>query len=517
MDKVDQLSRIDTPPVSFERNLLTIAKGGSIVYGGKLFLALSRLVTVFLLARILSAEQYGLYNLALSTATVAMGIALLGLDDALVRYIAIYASRRDEGGIWGALQVCVGFSTLLSVVTGTGLFALAYPISELVFRKPELAPLLQVTSTIIPFLVLSEVLAGATRGFNKMHYMVIAQHIAQPVIRFVLILIVSLTGLNPTWAILTFGIADGAASILFLIFLRKHLPVERTLSVNRQNIKTLFGFSLPLWLSDLMFNFRTNIQTILLGSLNTVTSVGIFSVISQVNVVGQMLFSSIAVSTRPMIAELHDRGDYKQLGHVYQTTTKWVMMINLPFFLVMVLYPVPVLSIFGKSFVNGAEALVILAFANLVNIGTGMCGSIVDMTGYSKLKLLNTFIRLLSSLGLNILLIPIWGIIGAAFAALFVEIIVNFIILIEIWILFRLVPYNGRFINLLVAGSAAFIAGFLMNRFFPSRESLIHLTISLVTTLSFYVFVYLIMGLAPEDRLLISRLQRRLSAYITSN
>jgi len=516
MGKTDNISIPDAPPISFERNLLMVAKGGGIVYAGKLFLSLSRLITVFLLARFLSAEQYGLYNVALSTASIAIGIALLGLDDALVRYIAICAARRDEVGLWRALQVCVGLSTLLSMLLATGLFALAYPISVRVFNNRDLVPVLQLTSLIVPFLVLSEVLAGATRGFKKMQYMVIAQHIAQPAIRFILIVILSFTGLNTAWAIITFGLADGAASIVLLYFLNKQFSLRRSLGVNRADVGKVLGFSLPLWFSDLMITFRGNVQTILLGSLSTIVNVGIFSVVSQINQVGQMLYSSITAAARPMIAELHDQGEYEQMGRLYQTTTNWVMVMNLPIFLIMVLYPVPILSLFGKSFVDGSSALVILGFANFVNIGTGMCGAVVDMTGYTKLKLLNTFIRMVSSIGLNFILIPSQGLIGAAIAALCVEIIVNFMIILEIWILFRLLPYNKAFVKTLSAGLAAFAMAYLANQLLPVHEQPLYALVSLASLFAAYIGVYLGLGLAPEDRLLLGRLQQRINTLVGS-
>jgi len=515
MDKVENIHTNQTSPASFERNLLSVAKGGGIVYGGKLFLTLSRLVTVILLARLLSAEQYGLYNVALSTASIAIGIAILGLDSALVRYIAIAASRRDEAGVWGTLQVGIGLSVLLSVLTATGLFALAYPIAIQVFDRPELAPLLQLVSLIVPFLVLSDVLAGATRGFKKMHHMVIAQNIAQPVIRLILIIILSFTGMNPAKAILTFGLADGFASIFLLYFLHKQFSLKRQLGVSRGDIRTILGFSLPLWLAQLMVTFRGNVQTILLGSLSTIQNVGIFSVVNQVNVLGQMLHGSITEAARPLIAELHDRGDHEQMGRLYQTTTKWILIVNFPVFLIMVLFPVPILSIFGKSFVYGASALSILAFANLVNIGTGMCAAIIDMTGYSKLKLLNTFIRMICSIGFSFVFISLWGIIGAAVAALCVEIIVNLIILLEIWILFHILPYNKTFIKTLLAGAAAFTAAFTINQILPVQEKLFYTGISLLVMIAVYVSVSLSLGLAPEDRLILSRLQRRFSTFVS--
>ena len=511
MDKTNIIDTSDVSSVSSERNLLKIAKGGGIVYAGKLFLSFSRLITVVILARILGAEKYGMYNIALSAATLALGLAILGLDDALIRYIAVYKSRHDQEGLWRAFQTGIALSLFLSVFTAIGFFALSYPFAVRVFHKPTLAPLLQLTSVIIPALVLSDVFAGAAQGFKQVKYLVIAQHIVQPLSRLIMILILSLIGLNTTWAIITYGLADVIGSILFLYFLNKHFPTKRPIGIQRKDVQTLLSYSLPLWLSDLMFKFRGNFQTVLLGSLNTIESVGVYSVVANLNVGVQLLFSSIATNAKPMIAELHDRGDLQQMGRVYQTTTKWITMVNLPVSLTMILFPVPILSIFGKSFENGAEAMIILALAQLVNIATGMCGSMAAMTGHPKLRLLNTAIRVGCSIVINLLLIPVWGMVGAAVAALLVEIIVNSIAVWQIWSLFGLLPYDKYILNPLIAGLGAFGAALISNRLLLVGEKPFYAVFSFVIMLAVYIGISLALGLAPEDRLLLSRLQRRFS------
>jgi len=87
------------------KNILTTARGASILLGGKLFMYGARFVMFVLIARLLGAEQYGLYNLALTAATIAGSVGVLGLDAALVRYVAVYRSRGDEARLWGTLQL----------------------------------------------------------------------------------------------------------------------------------------------------------------------------------------------------------------------------------------------------------------------------------------------------------------------------------------------------------------------------------------------------------------------------
>jgi O-antigen/teichoic acid export membrane protein len=246
---VDLHASDNLKPSTFELDILHTAKGGSIVAIGRLFNYLSRFAITLVLARSLGAEQYGLYNLALSAATIAGVLAMFGLDQALTRYIAISRSRHDQSGLWGAIQVGVGASLLFSLITSAGLYALAYPLAEQVFHEPRLAPLLQLAAVIAPFLTLSNVLAGATRGFKNMRDTVLAENFLQPIVRFILIVVIAFIGLDVFKAVLIYGIADFSASILLVFLLNKHFSLRRPLGTTKQSALSIMGFSLPLWLS----------------------------------------------------------------------------------------------------------------------------------------------------------------------------------------------------------------------------------------------------------------------------
>jgi O-antigen/teichoic acid export membrane protein len=465
----------------------------------------------------LGAEQYGLYSLALSVANIAIGLSIFGLDAALVRYVAIQAGRRDEAGIWGTLQVGVGVATLLSTFTGTCIYALAFILAQNVFHEPRLAPLLQVVGLIVPILTMSEVLAGANRGFKRMDYPVIAQYVFQPVFRLVMIVALAISGFNVLLAIITYGLADLAASIILVYFINKRFPLKRPVTAARRDLRAILNFSFPVWISGLLVQFHNNIQTLFLGTLNTVLGAGIFSVASQITSVSGQFSSSINISSKPVIAEIHDRGDMKQLEHIYQTANKWSLTVQIPVFLTLVLLPAPILSLFGNSFTDGALALSILALADLISIGTGMGGIIIDMTGYTKLKLVNSIIRLVVFLGMDLLLIPRWGLLGASVAALVGEAMVNLLRLLQVFYLFRILPYNRSFIKPLTAGVLALGMVLFVKSWLSVEMNLLYVVINVCILMAVYAAVILLLRLSPEDHALLVRLWQRADRIVPKN
>jgi O-antigen/teichoic acid export membrane protein len=503
------------PTARADQDILTAAKGGGIVFAGNLFQYGSRFVIGLLHARFLGAEQLGLLNLALTSASIASGLALLGLPAAMVRYVSLFASRRDAAGLWGTLQTGLGLTAIVSALTGIGLFVVADPVAEGLFHEPELVPLLRVISLIVPFLALGSVIAAATRGFKKMQYTVIGQNISQPAIRLFLALALAMTvGLTATWALVAFGLAVIIVFVILLRFLNELFPLKRPVGTARRNPKEILRFSLPVYLSSLIRLFGGNIQILLLGALSTAATVGVFAVATQINTLGTMFHGAIVTVSSPIVSQLYDRGEREQMGRFYQTVTKWTLTVNLPLFLIVLLFPTSILSIFGKNFVGGATALSILAWANLAQTGTGICGAVLDMTGNTSLKLVNSLVTFASTIGLNLLLIPRWGLMGAAVAALSAAAIVNLLRLLEVYILFRLLPYTLSFIKPITAGLVALTITWGLRSLSLPGADLVHLAMSVTVLLTVYTGTIILLGLSQEDRAVLARVGQRISTLL---
>jgi O-antigen/teichoic acid export membrane protein len=267
----------------------------------------------------------------------------------------------------------------------------------------------------------------------------------------------------------------------------------------------------------LVQTFRGNLQTIFLGTLSAVSAVGIFSAATRVNLLGQMFHQSIATVSRPIISELHDRGDRKSIASFYQTTTKWTFTLNLPLFLIVLLFPSTILGVFGASFVAGATALSILAWRNLVEAGTGISGVVIDMTGRTKLKLINSVITTALILILNVLLIPRWGLAGAAAAALIASITLNFLRVSEVFLLYRMIPYDVSFFKPVAAGLLALSVTWAMRQLLHTESNLVLAGLNATLLVSVYAALVFALGLSQEDRLVLNRLRKRTGRLFSRN
>jgi len=493
-----------------DRSILLAAKGGSIVFAGAAFSYGCQFIIGILLTRLLGAEQFGMYKIAVTAGEIAISFALLGMNYAMVRFVALYVSQQDKERLWGTLQVGPGLTTLLSVLIGIGIFALANPLAIQIFHEARLIPLLRLASVIVPFLTLSRVLASATNGFNNMKFATIAQQIVQPLVRIILIVLLAVFGLTAGKAIIAYVVGIIATCVLLVYFLDRLFPLRRPFQTARRDTKGILHFSLPVYFSGLIDTIGPNLQTILLGSLNTVTTVGIFAAASQVSMVSSMFNNSIGTSSSPIVSALHGQKDKEQMTYFYQTTTKWMFLVNLPFFLVLLILSVPILSIFGEEFVKGSTALTILALANLVIAAAGISDGVLAMTGNTPAKLANSTVQAVLSIGLCFLFIPRLGAVGASLAVLITATVVNLLRLLEVYVMFRMFPYNKHFLKPIMAGLVALIIGWFTRMLFHSNTSLLYAALNGLIILAVYGSMILLLRLSPEDQAVIAYFRTRI-------
>jgi O-antigen/teichoic acid export membrane protein len=342
-----------------------------------------------------------------------------------------------------------------------------------------------------------------------MDHSAFAYDFIQPLVRLLLILALALVGFDALVATIILGVSYLAALgvLSFLVPSQLEAKSERKPAV--RETRSLMRFGLPFWFTSILKRTESNIQALLLGAFNTLTNVGIFSLVGSANLIGRIATLSIATSSRPVFAELFEDEDLVGIGEVYKTTTRWTLTLNLPIFLVMAAFPQAVLRIFGDSFVAGASALVVLASAELINAATGTCGSVIDMSGRGLMKVINKVISVALLIGANLALIPPLGLQGAALAVLVGVLTINVIRVIEIWWFARIQPYGWSTLKPVAAAAIAFGSGLLTNATIPAVGGLGNLVLNGLVMLAVYAGALVLLRLPEEDKLVIQSAARR--------
>ncbi|MCK5536143.1 MAG: polysaccharide biosynthesis C-terminal domain-containing protein, partial [Bacteroidales bacterium] len=116
-----------------------------------------------------------------------------------------------------------------------------------------------------------------------------------------------------------------------------------------------------------------------------------------------------------------------------QQSTKLIFWISSPLLIIFLLFPSLILGFFGEEFIIGSMALIVLVCGQFINSIVGPVGQIMNMTGYQKVLQYTAIISATMNIMLNYILIPEYGITGAAVATAFSGILWNIMCVIYIY------------------------------------------------------------------------------------
>lgn len=367
-----------------------------------------------LLGRTLGAEGAGLYFLSLTVVTIATVFGRMGLDNAVLRYIAAGAATNDWPSVQGIRRKALSLALGASVTAGTATFLLAPWLCESLFSQPELTrPLRWMTLAVVPmvFVILqAEMLKGLKRIF------------ASQLVHGVLVPGLALIGLyllgarygvrGPIWAYTGAALLAALVGLFFWWWSTPHLPIGGGSFSTRR----LLDSSIPLfWVAstDLVMAW---VGIFALGVWGTKADVGVFSMASRTALLISLVLIAVNTIAAPKFAALYRNSDMEALESTAVRSTYMMLAFASPVLITFLIIPGWVMGLFGPEFVVGALPLMILALGQFVNVATGSVGYLLMMSGHERLVRNNVAAAAILNIILTVILVPIAGILGAAIA-----------------------------------------------------------------------------------------------------
>ena len=300
---------------------------------------------------------------------------------------------------------------------------------------------------------------------------------------------------------------------LTVYFLRKAFPQINQIKAIPET-KKLLRFSMPLMLVLFLNFFITWTDTLMLGSFRSSEEVGIYNAAMKTALLVSMILASFNFLFAPMISDLYNRKEKQKLESLFKTTTKWAYTTTLPVFLLMALLSREIMNVFGEEFLIGSLPLIILAFVQLVSATVGPVGTVLAMSGKQNLMMYNTLGVSLLNIVLNFLLIPSFGITGAAIASGTAFVIFNLIMLVEVYLLLKMHPFSSKFIKPTFCGLAVFGIIAYAEYIFLDLGMLGKFLVYIPAFLTGFTLLIYKWGVDAEDSVVINVLKNKLSKRI---
>jgi O-antigen/teichoic acid export membrane protein len=440
--------------------LAEVARGGTLnLIGAGVSAATTVGVTVFV-TRQFSKPVAGAFFTATSAFLIVEAVASLGANVGLVYFIARLRSLGEERRIPAILRAAVIPVIVASLLLTAVMVGSAGPLAKVLLSghlakggavsPPAVAESLRALALTLPFAALLDTYLGVGRGYRDMRPTVVIEKIGRSTAQLVGIVIAVAAGsaafLAPLWALPYVpaaavawlwirrirrrpsrgprGMPDVPPELAALLALSTPVPsVRGAARVGRRtaqrrlanaNPRGFWQFTTPRGIASLASITLQRIDIVLVAVMMGPAQAAVYTAATRFLVAGQLGNTAISMAAQPRFTELFAIGDRRSANTVYQVTTAWLVLLTWPLYLLAVSYGPEVLSVFGHSYKAGTDVMLILGLTMLLATACGQVDMVLITTGRSSWSLVNGLLAVGVNVGLDLVLIPRYGITGAA-------------------------------------------------------------------------------------------------------
>lgn len=417
---------------------------GFFVLGEASFLAFG-LGAGVLLARVLGATDYGTFSTLSAAFWIAAQLGTLGLKRGVVRFAADHADER--GALFRrAVALSAAGGALLGVL---GLASAPLWTPLLLPRAPWAAWALLAVPAASAYLVL----LAALQALGAMRTMVGLDRLVRPALR--VCALAAAFGAGGAFAAalgveVLLPVALAAAAALLLSQRQgpgTALPAGRT--------RGLLSWSLPLFWSDALAQVRQFVPLALLAALHGSREAGVYAVALSVLRLAQVPRLASGEIFLPWLARAQQAGDAAEVARLHRTASRWTLFLMALPTAVCVLFPEPVLGVFGPEYREGAAGLGAAAVLTTLGAITGTSAGVLTMGGRTRMLALNHLGALLLMTALCLWLVPSGGVEGALWACTVTWVVQDVVEGAQAWLFHRVSPGPRATLTLLAAGVLA--------------------------------------------------------------
>lgn len=481
---------------------VTIAREGGIAMAGFVFGQLLRFGYNLAAARLLGAEALGTYALVVAVMQVGETVAVGGLDAGLLRFVSQREGEERRQIIASAIK-----RTLLAALLSGLLIALfSGQLASLLHGGGLLRLTLLSVAVALPLSVMTLMAGFAFQAHQRLLPKVVASQIIVPGIFLIAMLFARYaSGVEAALAV-PFVIAPLVALGWILPGFRRMSGIGLNDVLRAGSNRELNRFALPLLAVSLFSILSHWIDVVMLGLLTDVGTVGLYQPAARTAGLLRSTLLAFAGIAAPMIAGYHGRQEYDGIRATYGMVNRWIVTIVMVPFLLLALFPGEVLSVFGKGFGEGSTALVLLAVSSLLLAWFGLGNTVLAMCGGERLSMMNQAGALVLQTLLHWLLIPRFGLNGAALSMLVVMVLLTLVRMIELRSLLGIPFFSGKLWKPLAAGFAAGAVMLAVRHAAPPMPPLVLLALAGVTGGVAYALLIRAFRLEPEEMEVILKL-----------
>ncbi len=499
-----------------QKTLNLIAKSTFLFFIGMILVKLFNLAYRIIISRFLGVEGYGFFSLVFAIFNTAAIIAVMGINYCLSMYIPYYAVKKEQAKVRGIIFSSIGITLITSVLAGCVLFFGADFIA-MKMHSLALVPLLKVAAFGVPFYTLFLNLQKVMEGFKVVKYSITVEAVYS-VLRVLTVVFFLAIGSAIMGAVVSYVVSTiFAAVIAFGIINKKLIKLTKIKEYDSSMLKKVLFYFWPLLLTNIMVPLMSWTDTLFLGYFKNPHEVGLYNAAVQMGGLLVIVLTGFNSILLPLMAEAYAKRDMHEMRRIYYAATRWILLITLPILLIFVFFAQTILALtFGGDFGGASRVFIILSCGFFATTFLGVSNGILYSIEKTKVVLANTVLVFILSIVLNIVLIPRYGMIGAALGTAFASIFINSLRALQVKKILHIHPININLAKPVLAGVIAIIGALgISEYYFSSVSPIINFIIAIIIFLVLYLLLLVVLkSFQEEDKVILRMIRKRTGVRI---
>lgn len=397
-----------------------IARGGAGSFAIKLANTFLGLLSVIMLARYLGPDGFGLYSYVFALVSLLAIPAQFGLPKLVVRETA----RAQVAEDWARMRGVWRWTTYVVLVLALSMAMLAMIMAWVYSDRFSGLQFWTFACgmVLMPLMALARLRGAALQGLRRVVLGQLPEGVVRPVLFIVFIFSVPAlhinTELNAALAMGLHVLASGIAFMLgaWILYIAKPNQLNADL-LPIYEVRRWLSAAWPLALIAGMQQINTYTDIIMLGIFIPASEVGIYRVAVQGAMFVIFGLQSVGMFVSPYFARLYAQSDMERLQRLVTLSSRLSFFTAVPLVTVLMIWGTEILGfLFGESYENAYVPMAILLIGQLINALFGSVGMLLSMTGHERDTARGVMIAAFSNVVLNLILIPEYGMNGAAVA-----------------------------------------------------------------------------------------------------
>ena len=401
-------------------------KRGALVNTVALLASNFRGIFAFLVARLLGAAALGTYLVAWTAIELMSTLALFGLDNAILAFIARAEAVGDRARSHALFRLAVCLALAQSIFVGVVALIAIWLFGDRFGLDRQLAAGLMLMLCALPGLALYAIDTAVSRGLKVMRHDIFSRGVTQSVVTSVAFLLALGLGLQssaPALAAVIGMTASGIVALALAWSLFRNSPGPPAGFSYRAEVGQLLSYAANISAYDVLNALIVRMDVLMLAFFIgrapgvTLPVVGIYGAVVEVASGLRKVHQAFTPIFAPVVAGLTVHGEQERAAAAFSRVAQWMLWVLLPLLALLGFAGGTILTIYGPEFRQGSVWLIIVAIACGTNALVGLAETVI-MVQKPRLNVWNSTIACVVAFIANLFLILNWGVMGAAFGIL---------------------------------------------------------------------------------------------------